>query len=85
MAVEGAPTGYLNDYYAPGSGKNKNVGVLLLHGFTGSPASMRPWAHFLHQRGFTVRVPLIPGHGTKMARSQQSEVAPVDPESTERT
>ena len=65
MAVEGAPTGYLNDYYAPGSGKNKNVGVLLLHGFTGSPASMRPWAHFLHQRGFTVRVPLIPGHGTK--------------------
>jgi len=25
---------------------------------------MRPWAHFLNQAGFTVRVPRIPGHGT---------------------
>ena len=26
---------------------------------------MRPWAHYLNEKGFTVRVPLIPGHGTK--------------------
>jgi carboxylesterase len=40
------------------------VGVLLSHGFTGSPASMRPWAEFLTSHGYTVRVPRLPGHGT---------------------
>jgi carboxylesterase len=40
------------------------VGVLLCHGFTGSPQSMRPWARFLAERGLTVSVPLLPGHGT---------------------
>jgi carboxylesterase len=40
------------------------VGVLLSHGFTGSPASMTPWAHYLADRGHTVRVPRLPGHGT---------------------
>ena len=41
------------------------VGVLLLHGFTGSPASIRPWAEFLAARGHAVDVPLLPGHGTR--------------------
>ncbi|MFL6090844.1 MAG: alpha/beta hydrolase [Aeromicrobium sp.] len=40
------------------------VGVLLSHGFTGSPASMKPWGQDLADRGFTVRVPRLPGHGT---------------------
>lgn len=40
------------------------VGVLLSHGFTGSPAAMRPWAQHLADAGFTVRLPLLPGHGT---------------------
>ena len=40
------------------------VGVLLCHGFTGSPASMRPWADRLAAEGFSVRLPLLPGHGT---------------------
>lgn len=65
MAVEGAPTGWLQDWAAAGSGKNAHVGVLLVHGFTGSPASMRPWGEFLHSKGYTVRVPLLPGHGTR--------------------
>lgn len=65
MAIEGAPAGWLSDFYAPGSGANRKIGVLLLHGFTGSPASMRPWAHFLNEQGVTVRVPRIPGHGTR--------------------
>ena len=65
MAVIGAPAGLLNDWSAIGSGKNKDIGVLLVHGFTGSPSSMRPWAEYLNQKGFTVRVPLLPGHGTK--------------------
>ena len=65
MGVIGAPAGLLQDWSADGAGKNKNVGVLLVHGFTGSPASMRPWAEYLNQKGYTVRVPLLPGHGTK--------------------
>ncbi|MDQ4008145.1 MAG: alpha/beta fold hydrolase [Actinomycetota bacterium] len=40
------------------------VGVVLSHGFTGSPASMRPWGEFLAEHGFSVRVPRLPGHGT---------------------
>jgi len=64
MAIEGAPEGWIQDYRAEGSGKNKEIGVLLVHGFTGTPASMRPWAHYLNERGYTVSVPLIPGHGT---------------------
>lgn len=41
------------------------VGVLLSHGFTGCPASMRPWAEHLTSAGYTVRLPLLPGHGTR--------------------
>lgn len=41
-----------------------DVGVLLCHGFTGTPASMRPWGAHLAQSGFTVRAPRLPGHGT---------------------
>ncbi|TXL62818.1 alpha/beta hydrolase [Aeromicrobium terrae] len=40
------------------------LGVLLSHGFTGSPASMTPWGRALAERGHTVRVPRLPGHGT---------------------
>lgn len=40
------------------------VGVLLCHGFTGSPQSMRPWGAHLAAEGFTVRCPRLPGHGT---------------------
>jgi carboxylesterase len=41
------------------------VGVLLLHGYTGSPASMKPWAAALAERGYAAEVPLLPGHGTR--------------------
>jgi carboxylesterase len=40
------------------------VGVVLCHGFTGSPASMQPWASYLADAGLTVRLPRLPGHGT---------------------
>jgi carboxylesterase len=40
------------------------IAVLMVHGFTGSPASIRPWAEGLHSHGFTVKVPRLPGHGT---------------------
>ncbi|MGW0789407.1 alpha/beta hydrolase [Streptomyces sp. NPDC002911] len=41
------------------------VGVLLCHGFTASPQSLRPWAGYLADRGLTVSLPLLPGHGTR--------------------
>ncbi len=41
------------------------IGVLVLHGFTGSPASIAPWAQGFHSAGFTVRAPRLPGHGTR--------------------
>lgn len=41
------------------------VGVLLCHGFTGSPQSLRPWARYLAGQGLTVSLPLLPGHGTR--------------------
>ena len=48
----------------PGSGEHGRTGVLLVHGFTGTPMSMRPWGEHLAAEGFTVRCPLLPGHGT---------------------
>ena len=41
------------------------VGVLLVHGFTGSPASLRPWGEYLAANGLTVSCPRLPGHGTR--------------------
>jgi carboxylesterase len=40
------------------------TGVLLCHGFTASPASLRPWAEALAASDLSVRLPLLPGHGT---------------------
>ncbi|MGF7235504.1 MAG: alpha/beta hydrolase [Frankia sp.] len=41
------------------------TGVLLVHGFTGSPQSLRPWGEYLAAAGLTVSCPLLPGHGTR--------------------
>jgi carboxylesterase len=48
----------------PYSHEGGPVGALLLHGFTGSPASMKPWAEHLAEAGLAVEVPRLPGHGT---------------------
>ncbi|RSM60995.1 esterase [Amycolatopsis sp. WAC 01376] len=44
---------------------SSEAGFLLCHGFTGTPASMRPWGDHLAEAGYTVRCPLLPGHGTR--------------------
>jgi len=67
MSVNGAPVGLLEDYVALGDKKNGHIGIILVHGFTGSPAAMRPWAEYLNARGYSVRVPRLPGHATKPA------------------
>jgi len=38
--------------------------VLLCHGFTGSPQTLRGWADYLAGQGLTVSLPRLPGHGT---------------------
>lgn len=45
-------------------GDGARIGVVLSHGFTGSPHSLRAWAQSLADAGFAVRMPLLPGHGT---------------------
>ena len=41
---------------------NPRGGLLLCHGFTGSPQSLRPWAEDHAARGWEVELPLLPGH-----------------------
>ncbi len=42
--------------------KGGRTGVLLIHGFTGSPGEMRPLAEHLAQEGYSVAVPILAGH-----------------------
>ncbi len=56
------------DYHVPEprraySFPSGEVGVLMLHGFLGSPTSSKPLAAYLAERGITVHCPLLPGHG----------------------
>ncbi len=48
----------------PWSADGGTSSVLVLHGFTGNPQSMRPLAGALAAAGYTVDLPLLPGHGT---------------------
>ena len=48
----------------PLSAAGSDVGVLVVHGFTGNPGTMRPLADALVAAGFTVEMPRLPGHGT---------------------
>lgn len=43
--------------------KGNPIGVLTLHGFTATTVEVRPIAKFLHDFGYTVAGPLLPGHG----------------------
>lgn len=48
------------------------VGVVVSHGFTGNPSSMRPWADHLAAAGYSVRLPLLPGHGATWRETNRS-------------
>ncbi|WP_198587045.1 alpha/beta hydrolase [Glycomyces xiaoerkulensis] len=44
-------------------GPDAEATMLLCHGFTGDPSSLRPWGEHLRDAGFNVVCPLLPGHG----------------------
>lgn len=49
--------------------------ALLLHGFGDTPQTLRRQAHALHESGWTVRVPLLPGHGRTLEAFRASGAA----------
>lgn len=51
--------------------------VLVIHGFTAGPASMLPWAKAFARAGYSVDLPVLPGHVTSwqdLARTPHSEI-----------
>ena len=44
--------------------KQSSTGCLLLHGFTSCPFELRLLGDHLQENGYTVSIPLLPGHGT---------------------
>lgn len=48
------------------------TGVLLVHGFTGTPQGMRDWGRDLADVGYSVLVPRLPGHGTTLAECNRT-------------
>jgi carboxylesterase len=59
----------------PWGAQGDNIGVLVVHGFTGSPQSVRYWAEAIAAEGRTVSVPRLPGHGTSLADFGRSTAA----------
>ena len=53
----------LQDDPTPFSLEGGATGVLLLHGFGGTPREMRPLGRYLHKSNWTIDAPLLPGHG----------------------
>ena len=51
-------------FSSPFTGSGPRTGVVVSHGFTGSPHGVREWARSLAGAGYAVRMPLLPGHGT---------------------
>jgi carboxylesterase len=43
---------------------NKKHAIILFHGFTGSPEEMEEVGKNLNKLGYTIFIPLLPGHGT---------------------
>ena len=63
--VAPAGRGYSGDVdVSPAQWDGGPDGVLVLHGFTGSPHSVRPLAANFAEAGLAVEMPLLPGHGT---------------------
>ena len=51
------------DFFINGSSE-KSIGLLFIHGFTATTVEVRQIANYFHSLGYSVRGPLLPGHGT---------------------
>lgn len=49
-----------------GAGGGETIGIVLVHGFTGTPFEVRYLGEHLARQGYWVRAPLLPGHGTTL-------------------
>ena len=58
-------------FFFPGDAR----GVLLLHGFTGTPYELRHLGLCLNKAGYTVSAPLLPGHNSSPEALQESNPA----------
>ncbi len=61
---------------ASGRGERARTGVIVVHGFTGNPIGTRPLGQHLAAEGYTIEVPLLPGHGTShrdLARTRYAD------------
>jgi carboxylesterase len=59
-----------------GDGPRARIGIVISHGFTGNPSSVRPYGEALAAKGFRVEIPRLPGHGTDvrdMARTRYDD------------
>jgi len=59
----------------PWGSEGDQTGVLFVHGFTGTPQSMRYWAEGVAGEGRTVLLPRLPGHGTTVEDMQNTTSA----------
>lgn len=57
---------FAGDEHQPFIWQGGRPAALLIHGFMGTPAEMRPLAHELHQAGWTVQSLLLPGFGQQI-------------------
>lgn len=64
--VFGEKMEYMHEYARPFYFEGGEHAVLLTHGFTGSPATVRYLGERLHEAGFTVQGICLPGHGTRL-------------------
>ena len=48
------------------------VGILLIHGFTGTPFIFHDLGHELHKLGYTIMAPLLAGHGTNPSELEKT-------------
>lgn len=60
-------TNYLHENAREFFFEGGSTGILLIHGFTGSPSEMRYLGEYLREKGFTVKGILLKGHGTSIA------------------
>ncbi|TWT13137.1 carboxylesterase [Planomicrobium sp. CPCC 101079] len=56
----------------PYTAEGGRIGILVSHGFTGTTQSMRPLGEAFAEKGYTVSIPRLKGHGTHPEEMEQT-------------